>query len=311
MRRHPISSPRRPGVRRTGWAFRGRALGAQLVGDDAGASWRHGRRRPGWTGGCGSSRPTVDGRPGRRLLLVAAKDAGVGMAEAVDGLVDVTDGEEAVGAAQEVDQAPLEGVGVLQLVHQDLVEGLADGLADWGVIGEEADGELLKVAEVEQGAGALAVAVEAIDAAEGLHQQLALAGVVAADPLGLDTGAELILDGLGVDAAEGALLQVAGVDVQFGQQAEVVQAGGGIEQGADAAAPVEQQGVGALLVVGAGDGAFGEHLVDQAAELGGVGGGGQGEGRAGGQVDTGDAEGFVDLFEAAASGREASPAVGT
>ena len=72
------------------------------------------------------------------------------MAEAEDGLVDVAHGVEAVRRADEFEQPGLLAVGVLELVHQDMVELPAQAGAGIGVVLQQADGELFEVGEIER-----------------------------------------------------------------------------------------------------------------------------------------------------------------
>ena len=55
-------------------------------------------------------------------VLVPTEQLRRGMAESKDRLIDISYREESVGAAQQIHQSPLQGIGVLQLVHQDVVE---------------------------------------------------------------------------------------------------------------------------------------------------------------------------------------------
>ncbi len=56
---------------------------------------------------------------------ILAEDVRIGMAKAENRLVDVSHGEEPIRRADQVHELPLQGVGVLQLVHQDLIETAA------------------------------------------------------------------------------------------------------------------------------------------------------------------------------------------
>src|SRR5205085_8664041 len=51
-----------------------------------------------------------------------------GMTETVDGLIDVAYAKKR--AADQVDQAPLQAIRILKLVHQDVVESRSGGLAN-------------------------------------------------------------------------------------------------------------------------------------------------------------------------------------
>ena len=48
---------------------------------------------------------------------IFGEELGFCVAETEDGLVDVSDGEEIIFASEEVDEIPLERVGVLEFVH--------------------------------------------------------------------------------------------------------------------------------------------------------------------------------------------------
>ena len=74
--------------------------------------------------GCGNCPPVrPDGRRcSRPRLRYSAKPLRLGVAEAEDGLIDVAHGIEAVGRPHQPQQLRLLPVGVLKLVHQDVVE---------------------------------------------------------------------------------------------------------------------------------------------------------------------------------------------
>ncbi len=106
-----------------------------------------------------------DGAAGRlHLRTAAAEDVHVGAAEAVDRLALVPDGEAARGAGgDEVDDAALQGVRVLELVDQHLREAARDRLAHGGVALQQREGLQLEVVEVERAERPLAAAVGGTD----------------------------------------------------------------------------------------------------------------------------------------------------
>ena len=92
-------------------------------------------------------------------LAPRAEELDVGVAEAVDGLARVAD-EDALGIRprERVEQAALQAVRVLELVHEHEVEALAHGRADRLAL-EQLARALLEVVEVERLLGLLARAV--------------------------------------------------------------------------------------------------------------------------------------------------------
>ena len=87
-------------------------------------------------------------------------------AEAIDGLVVVTDDDHVVGlvraAADQLEQQDLGHVGVLELVHEDVPELVLVAANDVRPLGEQLDGQQLLLAEVEQAALAQRALVDAV-----------------------------------------------------------------------------------------------------------------------------------------------------
>ena len=110
------------------------------------------------------------------VVAVGGEARGFGVAEAEDGLIDVADGVEAVGRADEFDESGLLAVGVLKLVHQDVVELAAQAGAGIGMVFEQAHGELFEVGEIERAGLLFALAIETVEAAKNLDQQCRAAG---------------------------------------------------------------------------------------------------------------------------------------
>ena len=89
---------------------------------------------------------------GRDLEALDVPDVGAG--EVVDALQVVADDDHSgeVAAGEELDEAELGGVGVLELVDDDELVAAGVGLADYGVL-EDAGAELDHVLVAQQAAG--------------------------------------------------------------------------------------------------------------------------------------------------------------
>ena len=114
------------------------------------------------------ARPEVDGEAADTLAVQrvapGTEDPHVGMAEAVDRLRLVADGEE-VAALERLEHVELQPVRVLELVDHDEGEALRPALALRGV-GEEVADPQLEVVEVDRGAGGLRGGVGAAERVE-------------------------------------------------------------------------------------------------------------------------------------------------
>src|SRR5262249_30976073 len=69
-------------------------------------------------------------------------------------------------------------VGVLELIHQDVIELALEARADFGTFAEQAGREFFEVREIEQAGGALPLAVGAVEAAGEVDEQPAVGGVM-------------------------------------------------------------------------------------------------------------------------------------
>ena len=120
---------------------------------------------------------------------VLEDQGGIAAAEGVDRLLDVADEDDLVRQLRELDEdGELHGVGVLELVHQQELELVAEALAHLRVV-EGMEHQLLHVGEVDQAA----LGLDRLEAFEGL------AGDVEER---LDVGADVGLEG-GVDVVSG------------------------------------------------------------------------------------------------------------
>ena len=122
-----------------------------------------------------------------RLGQVAAEDAHVGVAEAVDRLALVADAEQ-VAALQQSQQLVLERVGVLELVDHHVREALAVLVADAGMGLEQVARHQLQVVEVQARAPALELRVVVVVERHQLadqHVVVVLAVVQAEGQVGL------------------------------------------------------------------------------------------------------------------------------
>ena len=122
--------------------------------------------------------------PSRRfvnLAAVAREALRLGVAKAENGLVDIADRVEAIGRADERQELRLLSVGVLKLIHQDVVELRAQAGARLRMGLEQPDRVLFEVREIEHAGQPLALAVESVEAAEDIEQQPARGGVVLRD----------------------------------------------------------------------------------------------------------------------------------
>ncbi len=124
------------------------------------------------------------------------------MAETKDGLVDVSYGEEIIFAAKQVDEVPLEWIGVLQFVHEDVVEGLLDAGAEFGLALEEMDGILFEAGEIDERLIAETLAVGGVEAVDGFEHEIAFGLVELEEPEAAELGGEI----------DDFLLRVAGRD---------------------------------------------------------------------------------------------------
>ena len=130
-----------------------RGPATRLRGTIPGASVEHGLdgaqnlRR-----GCGSCRSSSTRRPPRALDFVAVlrEALRLGVAESEDRLVDVADGVEAAGAAGSAEEPRLLAVGVLKLVHQDVVELRLQARPRLRAVLQQPHGELFEVGEIER-----------------------------------------------------------------------------------------------------------------------------------------------------------------
>ena len=160
---------------------------------------------------------------GRDIVAVAGEAGGLGVAEAEDGLVDVADGVEAVGRAYQIDHARLLGVGVLKLVHQDVIELAAQAGLGVGRFFQQADGELLEVGEIERAGLQFTIAIQGVEPAQHVEEHLALGGVERGD-----LGVLGVLDLVAHAACE---IVGGGVALEFGQEAfEGVDGAQGLER---------------------------------------------------------------------------------
>src|ERR1051325_7185438 len=107
------------------------------------------------------------------------------MPESVDGLIDVAHAEEA--PADQVDQAPLQGVGVLQLVHEDFVEPRGSGAAQPAMGLEKPHRVLFEIAEVERGIAALLFAINGIKSLQREAEEVVEPRVPLRNPIGFET----------------------------------------------------------------------------------------------------------------------------
>ena len=80
----------------------------------------------------------------------SAKHLRLGVAEAENGLVDVAHGVEIAGPPQQSEQLGLLAVGVLKLVHQDVVELRLNARAGFGVFLKQPHRELFQIREIER-----------------------------------------------------------------------------------------------------------------------------------------------------------------
>ena len=85
------------------------------------------------------------------------------MAEPIDGLIDVADGEEYIVTANQADQLVLLLVDVLKFVQHDLAELRADAFTYLGIALQKLNGAAFEVIEVELGGGGFAIAVEFLE----------------------------------------------------------------------------------------------------------------------------------------------------
>ena len=92
----------------------------------------------------------VDLRAARpQFVAVFGEHFRIGITKTVDRLVDIADAEEA--GPQQVHQAPLQAIGVLQFVHQHMLEPSRDLHLDRFVRFEQRDGKLLQIREIHCG----------------------------------------------------------------------------------------------------------------------------------------------------------------
>ena len=108
------------------------------------------------------------------LFAILLEPLRLGMAEAEDRLVDVAHRVEPVRRADQFEQPRLLPVGVLELVHQDLVELALQARAGLRVLLQQPHRELFQVREIQRAGIALPLPVELVEAPQDLEQQLAL-----------------------------------------------------------------------------------------------------------------------------------------
>ena len=115
-------------------------------------------------------KPDAVGLPHRPAL--AAKDADVGAAEAVDGLLGVTDGAEVARplAGQKADELELDLVGVLELVDHHQAEAPLEGRRHAGVVPHGGKGHSDQVVVVEAALLGLELAIARVHAAGELEE---------------------------------------------------------------------------------------------------------------------------------------------
>jgi hypothetical protein len=92
----------------------------------------------------------------------------------------------------------LQAIGVLQLIHDDLIETGAGGFADEVVRLQEFDRLFLKVGEVERGLIALLSSISAVEARDGLPKEMDKIGVPGFDPLRAECGKNLVFEAFSV-----------------------------------------------------------------------------------------------------------------
>ena len=83
-------------------------------------------------------------------VLIGAEQLRRGMAESKNRLIDISHGEESIGTAQQIQQPPLERIGVLQFIHQNVVEVVLDFFAPVRIALQKIDGSGFQVGEIQQ-----------------------------------------------------------------------------------------------------------------------------------------------------------------
>src|SRR2546423_3355393 len=120
----------------------------------------------------------------------------VGVPKSVDGLIDIANRVETVGGTQQIEQLRLQSVGILKLVHQNVIELTADALASFFVLFEQPHSELFEIGKIERTLSGLAASVKRIKARDRLQQSDTTAGVILTGYQRYCRGNQLILDAL-------------------------------------------------------------------------------------------------------------------
>lgn len=83
------------------------------------------------------------------MVEFGEENSRLGAAEGIDALLDVADNEDIVAAAYGVDDSLLNGVYVLVLIYENVLIFLSQGFCDIAFLGQDFQGEVLEVGEVE------------------------------------------------------------------------------------------------------------------------------------------------------------------
>ncbi len=132
---------------------------------------------------------------GAQLAAVLFKHRAIGMAKSVNGLIDIAYCEKTppIASSNQIHQPPLQTVGVLQLIHQNLIELSRDPLAQLEAGFEQRDRTLLQIREIDHSLQALLFAVRAVQPRKRRAEQLGQSRVPGLCPLRLQLLTHLLL----------------------------------------------------------------------------------------------------------------------
>ena len=102
----------------------------------------------------------------RHSIAIVAEHTRLGVAEAVDRLIDIANRVEAAGRTQQRQQACLTSVGVLKLVHQDVVELGLHAPPDLRIFFQEAHGVFFQIVVIQTAGFLFSLTIEGIETCE-------------------------------------------------------------------------------------------------------------------------------------------------
>src|ERR1700720_902165 len=102
----------------------------------------------------------------------------VGVPESVDRLIDIAHRVKTVGWTEQIQQLRLQSVGILKLIHQDVIELPADTFARFLILFEQPHGKLFQIGKIERALSGLTASVQRVEARDRLQQRYALSSVI-------------------------------------------------------------------------------------------------------------------------------------